>query len=99
MQTQLYSPLKSLGNIYQQALGAHSKAVKHFEEAAKCLHESILSLMGVRLYAQIADCYDHMRKTAMARKYARMALELHHMRSGADEKLFKKLYADIAHLI
>lgn len=57
---QLYSPLKSLGNLHQ-ALGNYTPATKYFIEALECLPESSVTLHGVRTYAQIADCYD--RKT------------------------------------
>ncbi|KAH7711394.1 hypothetical protein AAVH_21298 [Aphelenchoides avenae] len=98
LMTQLYLPLKSLGNMHQ-ALGSYTQATKYFIEALECLPESSLTLHGVRTYAQISECYDRNHVVTLARKYARRAAELHRIRSGASEKQFKKIYADLAHLL
>ncbi|KAH7716363.1 SET domain-containing protein [Aphelenchoides avenae] len=96
--TLLYSPLKSLANLYQRT-GEPAKAVKCLHEAIEHVPESAMSLHGVTIYMQLAACYDRMRKPKLARKYARMAADLHRIRSGHDDELFRQIYPRLARLI
>lgn len=81
-------------------------AAQQYEKVVKCLGDSVLSLMGVRLYAQIAECYQNealeskqqerrLRYETLSSEYTRMAMELLRIRCGADEKLCEKMYAYI----
>ncbi|KAH7724045.1 TPR domain-containing protein [Aphelenchoides avenae] len=99
MRTQLYYPLKALANAHQ-AKGEHDEAVKYLHEAVRCVPDSLMPLWGVWAYAQAAVCCDRMRRPRTARRYARMAVDLHRIRSGHDDELFKKVHtANIAHLL
>ncbi|KAH7716362.1 hypothetical protein AAVH_16259 [Aphelenchoides avenae] len=99
LRTQLYYPLKAIANAHQ-AKGEHDAAVKYLREAVKCIPESMMPLWGVWAYAQMAVCCDRMRRPRMARRYARMAADLHRIRTGHDDELFKKVHtANIAHLL
>ncbi|KAH7704106.1 TPR domain protein [Aphelenchoides avenae] len=96
--TLLYSPLKSLANLYQ-GRGEHAKAVKYLHDSIEHIPESAMSVYGVVVYMQLAECYDRMRKPKVARKYARMAADLHRIRSGHDDELFRQIYPRLARLI
>lgn len=74
-------------------------AVEYFLETTECFNESILSLIGVRLYVQIVDCYLNSEEFALARKYARKAAGLHRIRSGQEDAVFKETFDEIAQLL
>ncbi|KAH7716361.1 TPR domain protein [Aphelenchoides avenae] len=98
LKTQLYWPLKALAGAHQKT-GEYAEAVKYLLEAVNCVPESAMPVWGVWAYVPMAQCYDLMRRPRTARRYARMAADLHRIRSGHDDGLFKKINTNIAHLL
>ncbi|KAH7716697.1 TPR domain protein [Aphelenchoides avenae] len=98
LKTQLYWPLETLAIAYQ-AKREHAESVKYLLEAVKCIPECAMPIKGVWAYAQMAESCDSMRRPRTARRYARMAADLHRTSTGHDDELFKKIYTDIAHLL
>ncbi|KAH7716333.1 hypothetical protein AAVH_16230 [Aphelenchoides avenae] len=98
MKTQLYWPLKTLA-IAHQAKEELAEAVKYLLEAVKCIPECAMPIKGVEAYVHIAESCDFMRRSRTARRYARVAADMHRIRSGHDDELFKKISTDLAHLL
>ncbi|KAH7716696.1 TPR domain-containing protein [Aphelenchoides avenae] len=98
LKTQLYWPLRALADAHQK-MGEYAEAVKYFHEAVNCIPESAMPVWGVWAYVPMAECYDRMRRPRTARRYARMAADLHRIRSGHDDELFMKINTNIAHLL
>ncbi|KAH7716360.1 TPR domain-containing protein [Aphelenchoides avenae] len=98
LKTQLYWPFKALGDAHQK-MGEYAEAVKYFDEAVKCVPESMMPVWGVWAYVPMAECCDLMRRPRTARRFARTAADLHRTSTGHDDELFTKIYTDIAHLL
>ncbi|KAH7723058.1 TPR domain-containing protein [Aphelenchoides avenae] len=97
LRTQTYEPLKCLGHLYEWN-GDYRKAIDCIEELIACLHASHLPLYGVRRYLQITRCYRKLGEDAMAHVWAQKARELHHIRTGSTNGLFKKFFPNFADL-
>ncbi|KAH7716357.1 hypothetical protein AAVH_16254 [Aphelenchoides avenae] len=104
LKPRLYEPLMTLANDYMHSTrkDKYSAQITLLIECAKCLGKSLLTQVGDSLYARLAECYDREGDENSARKYARMAVEVHRIRTGCDASVFKKIkptMAEIDHLL